>query len=741
MGQAAVFYGSTPSKYGKWLENAATDTFKRFSDPSERLVFVNAWNEWAEGTHLEPDQRYGYAYLQSTRDALERVNNKLGKRRILLVAHDAHRMGAQYLALHMAKMLVEDLKFAVDMVVLGDGPLLKDYGRYATLHLLFGKDARDKNAKTLAAKLFAEGVRSAIANTSVAGRFVKILKEHGFHVVSLIHELPGIIKKYKLQSHVKSIAEFADSVVFPANKVLEGFEGFSQISPHQAVIRPQGLYRKSLIRNKAQIEEARKDLRSQLSLPESAQIVLCVGLGDHRKGIDLFVDIGMKVIGQMPNTYFLWVGRVGSEIMRAVASSKFQQHYIFTGHKSQVDIYYAGSDVFALTSREDPFPSTVLEALYVKVPVVAFDEAGGFTELLSRGCGQLVPAYDTEAFARCVMNLLSHPEKAHALGVAGCKIVECELSFRRYVFDLLKLAKAPIKRVSVIVPNYNYAEYLAERIKSLSDHNYPIYEIIILDDASTDDSVPVINKIISTLDIDCQLIENKSNSGNTFAQWLKGVEISQGDYVWIAEADDLSVPGFLDEVLQPFRDPSVVMSYCQSKQMDSECKIICDDYLDYISDVSSEKWSECYVEDGLNEIRTCLAIKNTIPNVSAVVFERNSLLHVLKEKIKEIKEYSVAGDWLTYIFILNKGKIAFSPKAYNLHRRHHNSVTMCNLNLSQLEEILSVQQKVRNSFRPDEEVITKAKAYSQRLYEDFNLATRDAPVIANHQQLSIYLDD
>ena len=126
--------------------------------------------------------------------------------------------------------------------------------------------------------------------------------------------------------------------------------------------------------------------------------------------------------------------------------------------------------------------------------------------------------------------------------------------------------KHPIKRVSVIVPNYNYAEYLAERIKSLSDHNYPIYGIIILDDASTDDSVPVINKIISTLDIDCQLIENKSNSGNTFAQWLKGVEISQGDYVWIAEADDLSVPGFLDEVLQPFRDPSVVMSYCQSKQ-------------------------------------------------------------------------------------------------------------------------------------------------------------------------------
>ncbi len=67
---ALIYVDSSPSAYREWLSNAVADTVERFSDRSERLVFVNAWNEWAEGAHLEPDQKYAYAYLQATRDAL-----------------------------------------------------------------------------------------------------------------------------------------------------------------------------------------------------------------------------------------------------------------------------------------------------------------------------------------------------------------------------------------------------------------------------------------------------------------------------------------------------------------------------------------------------------------------------------------------------------------------------------------------------------------------------------------------
>jgi glycosyltransferase involved in cell wall biosynthesis len=69
MGRGTSWINSSPAAYGQWLREAVERTCREQPE-SRRLVFINAWNEWAEGAHLEPDERFGYAHLEETARAL-----------------------------------------------------------------------------------------------------------------------------------------------------------------------------------------------------------------------------------------------------------------------------------------------------------------------------------------------------------------------------------------------------------------------------------------------------------------------------------------------------------------------------------------------------------------------------------------------------------------------------------------------------------------------------------------------
>jgi glycosyltransferase involved in cell wall biosynthesis len=69
-GRGSVYAFSSPALYQEWLESSCNFVAQR-PNPDERLVFINAWNEWGEGAHLEPDREYGYAYLEATKQALK----------------------------------------------------------------------------------------------------------------------------------------------------------------------------------------------------------------------------------------------------------------------------------------------------------------------------------------------------------------------------------------------------------------------------------------------------------------------------------------------------------------------------------------------------------------------------------------------------------------------------------------------------------------------------------------------
>lgn len=233
------------------------------------------------------------------------------------------------------------------------------------------------------------------------------------------------------------------------------------------------------------------------------------------------------------------------------------------------------------------------------------------------------------------------------------------------------------KKVSVVIPNYNYAKYLKKRVRSVLSQTYPIYELIILDDGSSDESVKVIQLEIGRIktrypNLKLRFEKNKRNSGKAMAQWKRGFELATGDYVWIAEADDFSSKYFLEKVMKGFDDADVVLSYAESLIVDSHGLILAPNFRWSRDKERTGHYKKSYIKDGKKEIEEIMAIRCTIPNVSAVVFRRDK---VNMKYLEESMGFDQVGDWYFYSKILSNGKISYIHEPLNRFRIHKTSKT------------------------------------------------------------------
>jgi len=224
--------------------------------------------------------------------------------------------------------------------------------------------------------------------------------------------------------------------------------------------------------------------------------------------------------------------------------------------------------------------------------------------------------------------------------------------------------------ITAIIPNYNHASYLQARLDSVLNQTRKPDEIILLDDCSTDASRRFIDTYVAQYP-EIQFIPNQTNSGSTFVQWNKGVQLAKGDWIWIAESDDIANPHLLANLEKAIvQHQAVVLAYCQSTLIDAQGSVMGNGQAFTDTMEGGELFHRDFVCDGASFIQQFLIHKNTIPNASAVLFNKEAFLQIggANPTLKS------NGDWLVWLQLAALGNIVFVATAYNFFRRHNQSV-------------------------------------------------------------------
>ena len=136
-------------------------------------------------------------------------------------------------------------------------------------------------------------------------------------------------------------------------------------------------------------------------------------------------------------------------------------------------------------------------------------------------------------------------------------------------------------KVSVIVPNYNHARFLPKRIESILNQTFQDFELILLDDCSTDESRSILSSYASdprvTVDSTRRIPAARSSSGTRVSG------LARGKYVWIAESDDYADERLLERLVAVLdAEPEVVFVNCRSWRVDADGQLdgYADSYLD-----------------------------------------------------------------------------------------------------------------------------------------------------------------
>jgi len=377
------------------------------------------------------------------------------KSNILLVSHEASWTGAPILVQNLARELSKRYNVSI-LSVRKNVDLLPQLLEVSTGVVVLG----DVNIMRQVSRLVAESdFKFAIVNSVESRRVLPALKLAGVPTVALMHEFAS----YTLPKTAFTEAmTAADYTVFSTNLTLDSaYEttGLSQ-TPFVRVL-PQG---KCEVPSAIETSDVRKKERAKLKAQlrpvgtENDFLILGAGTVQIRKGLDLFIEVARKVFAspQGSTARFVWIGP-GYDVETDSTYSVYLQdqlrragiedRVILLPLTPEIEYAYELADAFVLSSRLDPLPNVCIDAMLTGLPMMCFDRASGFAEILRTGgmAEDCVADYlDPADLARCVIALMASPERYDFVSRRMKEIAANVFDMPRYASQIEELAKEAV---------------------------------------------------------------------------------------------------------------------------------------------------------------------------------------------------------------------------------------------------------------------------------------------------------
>ena len=665
----------------------------------------------------------GVAKLNTATQAMAALQAEGRRGRLLLVTHDTQLGGAQTVLRLFADWVTSRTRFSVGIVAINGGHFRPEFEAIAPVFVLSDHAEQDRAAAL--ADWAGADVQAVFVNSIVSGSFYKYWPVET-PSVAFIHELPQILERYP--DEVALVRAHTDHVicggpgVYAALSEGFGFDTERLTSAYSYIeARPQD-------EGDAGREARRAAARSALGVSEERILVMGCGVLHWRKSPDKFIETAAAVLASGLDAEFVWLGGGPDEAacLEQARVAGISDRVRFTGYEADVAGKLAGADIFLLSSQEDPFPLVALYGAQAGAPLVCFQDAGGIADFVQQGSGVAVPFMDIAAMAAAVERYGRDADLRRKVGARGRDQVA-----RSHTIDAvapmllhhLRQVAGLAPEVSVVLPNYNYEDYLPQRLDSIIAQQFQDFELILLDDASTDTS-PALLQDFSKTRAGTQLALNTENSGSPFAQWLRGMEMAQADIIWLAEADDWCEPNLLTTLVPRFDDRNLRLASCMSVPVRSDGSIIGDYAELYLDRINPGRWNGDFTATDHEEANEGLGIANTIPNASAVLMRR---FDPDPEFVETVTAMRLCGDWYFYIRAMKGGLVGFSAAPLNYHRRHDSTVTH-RLEGSQryFDELAQIRSYVGETYEQGPEAQAQVAQFLQQDITRFQLKDPEA---------------